>query len=248
MASTPPQTAAPRRPVHAVTVVAAEQVTPNMRRLTFAGEALTGMAAPLPAQWLRVIAPGPDGETRVNRAYTIRKLEAGRGALDIDFVLHGEAGPVSAWASRAGVGHAAQLGTPRGGHRIDLAAPWRLFAGDETALPAIATMLEAVPVGDVPTRAIIEVPSPADAQPVSCPPGVAIEWLARDRSAARYGSLLVQRLSKLDLADGPGQVFVAGEAAAVRMIREDLARRAPHARVEAKGYWRFGEADHREPD
>ena len=98
MASTPPQTAAARRPVHAVTVVAAEQVTPNMRRLTFAGDALTGMAAPLPAQWLKVIAPGPDGVTRVNRAYTIRKLDAERGALDIDFVLHGEAGPVSAWA------------------------------------------------------------------------------------------------------------------------------------------------------
>ena len=219
-----------------------------MRRLTFAGDALTGMAAPLPAQWLKVIAPGPDGVTRVNRAYTIRKLDAGRGALDIDFVLHGEAGPVSAWASQAGVGDTAQLGAPRGGHRIDLAAPWRMLAGDETALPAIATMLEALPASDVPTRAIIEVPSRADAQPVSCWPGVAIEWLARDGLAARYGSLLVQRLGNLDLAEGAGQVFVAGEAAAVRMIREDLARRAPHARVEARGYWRFGEADHRESD
>ena len=33
MASTPPHTAAPRRAVHAVTVAAAEHVTPNMRRL-----------------------------------------------------------------------------------------------------------------------------------------------------------------------------------------------------------------------
>ena len=248
MASTPPPTAAPRRPVHAVTVVAAEQVTPNMRRLTFAGEALTAMAVLLPAQWLKVVVPGPDGETLVNRAYTIRTLDIERGALDIDFVLHGEAGPVSAWASRARVGDAAQLGAPRGGHRIDPAAPWRLFAGDETALPAIATMLEALPARGVPTRAIIEVPSRTDTQPVLCPPGVAIEWIARDKPGARYGSLLIARLGDLDLAAGAGQVFVAGEAAAIRVIREDLTRRAPEARVEAKGYWRFGAADHREPD
>jgi NADPH-dependent ferric siderophore reductase len=54
-----------------------------------------------------------------------------------------------------------------------------LLAGDETAAPAIAAILETLTdehVGD----ALIEVPSAADRQEIEAPPGVTVTFLSRD--------------------------------------------------------------------
>ncbi len=229
-----------------VTVTGTERLTPNMRRMTFEGEALKTLSVPLPAQWLKVILPGVEGKAGANRAYTIRRFYQGWGAMEVDFVLHGDIGPASAWAERAEVGDVVHLGSPRGGHRIDPDARWRLLAGDETALPAIASILDAVPDGDVETRVIIEVPSPDDAQPLRRSATTEIHWLAREEQRRRPGSLLVDRISGLRLPVTTGQVFLAGEGNAVRTMNQDLARSVSPASIEAKGYWLLGQADHRD--
>ena len=234
-----------RRPTHRVTVTAVEQLTPHMRRLTFEGASLAAVSAPLPAQWLKVIPPGSE-EARRNRAYTIRRLYPGSGALNVDFVLHGDAGSVSAWARRAKVGDVVHLGSPRGGFRIDLHARWRLFAGDETALPAIASILETLRCDEVPTRALIEVPTEYDAQVLRASPAANIRWLPRNGAHDAPGTALATCVCGLSLPRGFGQIFLAGEAGAVRSMREDLARRAPEVGMDAKGYWRVGCADHRD--
>ena len=233
-------------PTHRVTLTGVERLTPNMRRLTFEGDTLRTMSVPLPAQWLKVVLPGAAGETGANRAYTVRRFYHGWGAMEVDFVLHGDTGPASAWARRAEVGDIVHLGAPRGGHKVDPYARWRLLAGDETALPAIASILEALPDDDVPTRVVVEVPSLDDVQPLRRSAMTEIQWLAREEQRSRPGSLLADRISGLSLPVAMGQVFLAGEGIAVRTMKQDLARRVPQADMEAKGYWLLGQADHRD--
>ncbi len=234
-------------PTHRVTVTGVERLTPNMRRLTFEGDTLRTMSVPLPAQWLKVVLPGAAGEAGANRAYTVRRFYQGWGAMEVDFVLHGDTGPASAWARRAEVGDVVHLGAPRGGHKVDPEARWRLLAGDETALPAIASILDALPDDDdVATRVVVEVPTLDDVQPLRRSAVTEIQWLAREGQRSRPGSLLADRISGLSLPVAMGQVFLAGEGTAVRTIKRDLARRAPPAGMEAKGYWLLGQADHRD--
>ena len=108
------------------------------------------------------------------RTYSIRELrvEEGGTAVVIDFVLHlepGFTGPASAWASQTSVGDELLIigprrGRPNGGG-IEYApgeAREILLAGDETAAPAIARILEDID-RDAAGLAVIEVPHAEDA-------------------------------------------------------------------------------------
>ncbi len=212
------------RPTYPVRVVDAALATPCMRRVTFEGEGMTDLESPLPAQWMKVVLAPPEAAVRPNRAYTIRELDAKRRRVVMDFVLHGDAGPLSAWASRAQVGDGVHLGAPRGGHRIEPAARWRLLAGDETALPAISAILQALPPDDVPTQVLVEVPGAEDAQPLRAPVNGRVDWLARG-GASRYGQLLEAAIAAVTLPGGPGQVFLAGD-----VQFHETGRRPPRAR------------------
>jgi NADPH-dependent ferric siderophore reductase len=63
-----------------------------------------------------------------------------------------------------------------------------LLAGDETAAPAIAAILEGLPAGTI-ARAFIEVPTAADSLDIAAPTGAEVRWLPREGAAV--GDLLV---------------------------------------------------------
>jgi NADPH-dependent ferric siderophore reductase len=237
--------AGPRRRPNPAMVVAAQRVTPHMRRLAFQGDAFRSYNVSLPGQWVKFLVPTETGAPGEGRAYTIRSFDHANGIIQIDFVMHGDCGPVSTWAAAAVVGDRAYLGSPRGGHRIDSTAQWRLLAGDETALPAIASILEILPQDDIPVRVLIEVPSKDDAQPLSGSMNADIQWLARSPGNTP-GSLVASRISELELPSEPGQVFAAGEATAIKRIKGDVMRRAQTTKLDAKGYWLLGASDHRD--
>ena len=103
-------------------------------------------------------------------------------------VLHLEGdlvGPGSTWASRAVPGDRIVLLAPRRGHPYGgiefTPAPGAdlLLVGDETAVPAICTVLEQLP-DDARGTAFLEVPVAADVQDVRRPAGVEVVWLARE--------------------------------------------------------------------
>lgn len=86
----------------------------------------------------------PKGDKRLDiRTYTIRRIHAQQGWFEVDFVLHEDAGPGSRWAAQATKGQ--QIGLSGPGGRTASPAGWMLLAGDETALPAIARIGEALP-------------------------------------------------------------------------------------------------------
>jgi NADPH-dependent ferric siderophore reductase len=137
------------------------------------------------ATWLAI----PASERGHVRTYTVRDVR-GSGAgtrLVVDFVLHledGATGPGSAWAAGAKVGDrvvavAPRQGLPFGG--IEFApgnARSLLMAADETAVPAVCSILEDLPAA-ARGVAFLEVPAPADVQDVDHPVGVELVWLPR---------------------------------------------------------------------
>ena len=107
--------------------------------------------------------------------------------------------------------------------------------GDESALPAVATVLAALP-GGVPAVAYLEVADAAEEQEL--PGGATVHWVHRgDRPA---GEPLADAVRAAQLPDGPGQAWLAGESACVRDLRRHLLddRKLDRRAVYATGYWR----------
>jgi len=139
----------------------------------------------------------PDDRRHPIRTYTARGVRHARREVDVDVVLHGDLGPASRWALSAApgdelviLGPNADAVGPHGG--VDFVPPARtdrlLIAGDETALPAIAGILERLPA-DARGEALIEMPSSEDRLSLVAPSGVTVRWYGRDGRV--HGSLLV---------------------------------------------------------
>lgn len=152
------------------------------------------------ADWYRAWLALPEGERGSMRTYSLRELRVGTGTTHavVDFVLHlepGAAGPASLWAAGAAVGDELLIVGPRRG-RVDAGgiefapgdARTIVLAGDETAAPAIARILEDA---DPASRgvAFIEIPDAADALPIAAPAGVDVRWLPRASGA--HGARLI---------------------------------------------------------
>lgn len=145
--------------------------------------------------WYRRWRELPDAARNAIRTYTVRAVRPAEAEIDVDFVLHGTEGPASAWAQQASagdrlivIGPDSRAAGPAGGIEWNPGAARRvLLAGDETAAPAICSILEALP-SDFTGEAIIEVPAPGDALPVAHPSGVTVRWLGRGDTA--HGTLL----------------------------------------------------------
>jgi NADPH-dependent ferric siderophore reductase len=116
--------------------------------------------------WPKVAANGttswPSGEDALHvRYYTIRSTDADKGQLDIDIVRH-EGGVIAEWAEIAKEGDRIGLLGPSGRERPQ-SGDHVIFAGDQTALPALARMIEDLPEG-VSGHLVGEAETPEDLQ------------------------------------------------------------------------------------
>ncbi|MBQ3358425.1 MAG: siderophore-interacting protein [Microbacterium sp.] len=193
----------------------------------------------------------PDGERPVMRNYSVRAyrpVEGERGAeIDVDFVLHGSAaegtaGPASRWAETCTPGEHVLIidegltfNPERGVDRV-------LLVGDETALPAIASIAASVPAGATGT-AIIEVPSLDDALDFPHPEGLSVEWVLRPHDE-QPGALALQRVAELDLPAETFHTYAAGEQSLASGVRKLLVgeRGVDKNTVSFCGYWKIGAA------
>ncbi|MGW3473484.1 siderophore-interacting protein [Saccharopolyspora sp. NPDC000995] len=168
------------------------------------------LVLPQPGRNSRTPRKGPDwyqrwlalpDEIRPNlRTYTVRAYRCGPAELDVDFVLHGgsgHGGPASNWAATAQPGDViGLLGPDRPGTGRMWGCEWAppatashlVLAGDETAVPAVAAIVETLPPC---TRGIVclEVPEENDRQDWRVPDGVEVRWFPR-RAAQPHGKLL----------------------------------------------------------
>jgi NADPH-dependent ferric siderophore reductase len=221
-----------------LTVVGSHRLTPNMQRVTVtqSGE---GDFAPKPGQDLVILLPDNDGGLG-RRHYTVRRHDARTGEIDIDIVLHGAENPGPRWAIAAKAGDRCIAYGPRGHVYLRPDADWRLFIGDETCLPAILAMIEALPDGAKAT-AYIEIEHDADRQPVETDGDVAVEWLVRNGPAEPMSPLLLAKIDSFDPPAGFGHVYLIGETSTVQTQRRALiAKGFPAQQILAEGYWRPG--------
>jgi len=275
-------------------------LSPSLDRMVFTGADVARMKTEGPDQRIKVFFPllgqdapdvpsGEDWYARYRalpddarppmRTFTIRQLRADECEVDVDFVLHGETGPASRWATHA-----------RPGDRVVLLAPdadcaessegweWKppagvgqvLLVADETALPAVAGILEELAgLADPPrTLALLEIAQAGDAVPLKAPATAELVWLPRGQEV--HGQRLLQavqarlaaasavvegaELDEIDVdaqilweqadasADGAMYAWVAGEAGAVMAIRRYLVKDCGLDRraITFMGYWRQG--------
>ncbi|MEV6522247.1 siderophore-interacting protein [Longispora sp. NPDC051575] len=238
-------------------------------------------AMPTGADWFTEWRALPEAARNPVRTYTVRAVRPALAEVDVDLVLHGDgAGPAGRWALAAAVGDEllllgpdARHDGPHGGLEFHPPADATtvLLAGDETAVPAIAGILERMPAhltGEV----VLEVPHDGDVLDLAGPPGVTVTWLAREDAAhgaalraaveAAAGRLVDARpgaaVTDIDVDSeilwevpeepapaGGVYAWIAGEAAVVRTLRRHLVtdRGLDRRSVAFMGYWRLGRSE-----
>ncbi|AJW78566.1 siderophore-interacting protein [Clavibacter michiganensis] len=202
---------------------------------------LPALRATLPAEALPAV-----------RTYTLRHADpaagTAAGTAAIDFVVHGDEGLAGPWAASAQPGDLLAASGPGGLFRpSDDPAIARLLIGDDSAVPAIAAALAAMPAGATGV-ALVEVDGPADELPLAHPAGVELRWIHRSRVPGTVpGALLVAAVSALEQPDGEVEVFAHGERGAMKELRALLQdgwgidRRA----LSLSAYWALGRAEDR---
>jgi NADPH-dependent ferric siderophore reductase len=227
----------PRR-AGVATLIARRSLTPRMIRVTLrADDFRDGWPIQQPGEILTLQFGGPVElpvrDWKPWRNYTVRAHRRDLGEIDVDVVLHEPKGPACTGAATMPLGE----GVGYAGPRVDFAprddAEWLLLCGDETALPAIAAILEAPPVPHV--FAVVEV---ADREEV-LPMNGHIHWVHRDGAPAATTSHLADALREIDLPEGRGQAWGAAESRIARDLRAVLReeRGMPKSHATARGYW-----------
>lgn len=261
------------RPVHTFEVVRTEQRSPHLIRVVLGG---TGFDTFTPSQYtdsyvkIVFVAPGvdvaalaqpltldsfdalPADRRPVIRTMTVRHADPAAREISIGVNVHGDHGVVGPWALGAEPGQPVYLMGPGGAYAPDPAADWHLLAGDESALPAIAAALEALP-GDAVGKAFLEVAGPEDEIALTVPDGVEVSWLHRGGRADLVGpdragdyAPLIAAVTTTAWLPGQVQVFIHGEAQAVMhnlrpYIRHERGVGAKWASI--SGYWRRGRTE-----
>lgn len=185
------------------------------------------------------VYPPPERRPAV-RTYSVRHFDHAENSMDIDFVLHGDQGVASGWAERACAGDEVGLWRPHA--RILDEEPERyVIAGDHTALPAIAFILDHLPEeaqGDV----IVMVPGKAEEQRLRLPQGMSLRWLHAPLQP-ESDALLPSAVRALDRADiGRSFVWAGAEASVSRDIRAFVRKECglPASRTYVLNYWKRG--------
>ncbi|GLK18977.1 siderophore-interacting protein [Herbiconiux flava] len=255
--------ARPPQPQRVLQVRRTEQLTPHLVRVVAHGEAVAGIpSTPHTDRYAKMLfAPagsllrppfdlaalratrGP-AELPSQRTYTVRRVDHAWNEVWIDFVVHGTTGVAGPWAAAARPGDDVVISGIGSGYAPDPAASSHLFAGDESAVPAIAAALESLPA-DARGLALIEVDGPADELPLVAPSGVGITWVHRGGAAAGASTALVDALAALRAPTGDTQAFVHGERGAMKSLRPLLLDTwgIPRARLSLSAYWAFGRAE-----
>nr|WP_257720786.1 siderophore-interacting protein [Microbacterium sp. XT11] len=241
-------------------------VTPGMRRVTLAGEQLGEFTGPdgrhHPAfssegfdDDIRLLFPYPGderpvlplirngrirfarGRRPIARAYTVRRHCPRTGELDVDVVLHGH-GVASAWARDVTPGAPMHIVGPGRTESLPVGHDWVLAVGDDTALPAIARLLEMLPRS---ARGLVFLTTldAAHQQELDTPPGVSVTWLHPEPGRTDPHDV-IDAMRSSTWPDGTPFAWVAGEQSEVRSVRRHLVkeRSVPASAIDFSGYWR----------
>lgn len=244
-------------------VIRVEPVTPYLRRVVLAGDELADFVSASFDDHVKVLFPQPgqerphmptlgdagfvfadDAPRPAVRDFTPRRFDPAARELELEFALH-DAGPATAWARQAQVGHYLGIGGPRGSRVVPVGFDRHWLIGDDTALPAIARRLQELPATARAT-VVIEVEAPDARIDFATAAALELHWCYRRDAGAQADPPLLRAVRALDWpqdpAQGRGYVWAAGESGAIRAVRQHLLneRGVDKARLHAAGYWKRG--------
>ncbi len=145
-----------------------ERVAPPIVRVTVSGPDFADFTSTGPADHVRVyfpdaatgelvaptpVGPGEDGIVRPDRASISRDFTPlpravdGGVEVDLDFFVHPDPGPASAWAESARPGDELVIVGPRGSRRAPQDIDALVLICDETSLPSASRWVRDVPAG-----------------------------------------------------------------------------------------------------
>ncbi|MGW0117236.1 siderophore-interacting protein [Streptomyces sp. NPDC003327] len=217
------------------TVTDAEQVTEDYRRVHFSDGGLLAAAGVHPTMWVRIWFENAGKPHQ--RAYTLVDPDPAAGTFSLEFALHD--GPASRWARSCVPGDTVEATLQGTGFEAPEPRPERLLlVGDSASLPAVNSLLDALP--DVPATIWFETQHASDAGlPFRTDPARhELRTIPREDGGAGLVARVKAELPALATPDA--YVWIACDTATTRTLaayaRKDLA--LPKERVHALGYWR----------
>jgi len=221
---------------HPIEVVEVTDLTPWYRRVRVHAPGFLGALEPYPTMWVRLWVPSLKRDMLVQRGYTIVDPDPASGTFCLDFVLHEPEGAAARWARNAAVGTAAEVAYTPQRLVLDPSLSAIVLAGDATAVPAIESVLAALPDGAEP-HVIIQDDHPdrlrlGGARPRS------VTWVDTHPD----GRGVVDAIAALGLGRSGTYVWAAGERRLVKAVREharaDLG--LPREQQHTQYYWITG--------
>lgn len=176
------------------------------------------------------------------RDYTPRGFDPGKGEFVLDFAMHDDAGPATAWARDCAAGDSLSIGGPRGSAVITPDCDWYWLIGDEAAIPAISRCLEEW--ADKPISVWLAVAGADEEVPVAASSTHSVTYVHRPVDKQASADALLAAIAGKGLPEGDGFVWIAAEASVAKALREALLEKGlPLERLKARGYWTAGVPD-----
>ncbi|MCE8043409.1 siderophore-interacting protein [Halomonas daqingensis] len=224
-------------------VTEVEDVTPSMRRIRIASEAL-GELSYIPGQYVRIEINDPlslygilrPAETL--RTYTIWHYSREDQYIDLCVHLYRGDGIGVEWAKRTSPGETVTFWGPQGDF-VPQAADYHLFIGEETATVAFAAMIAAMPA-EARLYGVLESANAGEELPL--PDSGALLRVHRNGGSPVASTTLLVALAELDLPGQPGFAYIAGEARTCQLARHHLIeeRGWPRDAIRTKPFWALG--------
>ncbi|NLU82548.1 ABC transporter ATP-binding protein/permease [Rhodococcus sp. HNM0569] len=223
---------------HTAAVLGTEDPLPHMRRVWLSAPTLFEDITIEPTAWLRFWFPDPAGsETEFQRGYTIAEVDVHTGRFAVDFVLHEPSGPASTWARQVSGGETVEVASfGSKGFAVDHELPaGYLLIGDAASIPAINTVLDAVP-HTVDVEVYLEQHHEDDRHiALSEHPRARVHWVPRTSETA-----VADALDARDWSDW--KAWAGSESKSLKHIRARLKGEFgfPKAEIHAQAYWVHG--------
>lgn len=214
-------------------------LTPNYIRIILSGPEVLAYSPVRVGANNKLLVPTEDG-TLARRTYTLRALDLDKMEMTIDFVAHGETGPASKWAIKTVPGERLTVMMKNRTRELVPEVNWYLIAGDHTALPVIAAILEGLD-DQAEGIAYIEVYEELDIQDLKKPSGVKIQWLFNDLPG--QSKQLTEHVIKTSFPEDKSKfVFAAAEHQSEinSFLKEKMFQNDQYRTF---AYWRLGQSE-----
>ncbi|XRQ05800.1 siderophore-interacting protein [Actinomadura welshii] len=225
------------------TVTEVGHVTPAMKRIRLLADAPVEFPY-RPGQHVRVQINDPlsvQGMLRPQdtlRTYTIWDFDREARSLELRAHLYDGDGIGLRWAHGVAAGDRVRCWWPKGDFFVRDAA-FHVFIGEETASVAFGPMLRSLDES-ARVHGVVESEDAEHAPPLPRPHR--LDRVYREGASAAASKVMLDAVARLDLPEGEGAAYVAGEARTCQLVRDHLVRDRGWSRrsIKVKPFWAPG--------